>query len=42
MPEAHAEIYNVFHLKFCYCPLILTKTGAGEQILLKITEMNTD
>jgi hypothetical protein len=42
MPEAHAEIHNGLHLKFCYCHLILTKTGAGEQILLKITEMNID
>jgi hypothetical protein len=42
MPEAHAEIYNGIHLKFCYSYLILTKTGAGEQILLEITEMNID
>ena len=42
MPEAHAETYNGLHLKFCYCHLILTKTEAGEQILLKITEMNID
>jgi hypothetical protein len=42
MPEAHEEIYNGLHLKFCYCQLILTKIGVGEQILLKITEMNID
>jgi hypothetical protein len=27
MTEAHAEIYNGLHLKFCYCHLILTKLG---------------
>jgi len=42
MSEAHAGICNGLHLKFCYCHLILTKIGAGEQILLKITEMNMD
>jgi len=42
MPEAHAEIRNALQLKFWYCHLILTKTGTGEQILLKITNMNID
>jgi hypothetical protein len=39
-PEVHTKIYKSLHVKFCYCHLILTTIGAGEQMSLKITETN--